>query len=205
MAQMRMKWLGSAALLLLVAAGGWWLASPWWTLKAMRAAAAAHDEAALSAHVDYPALREDMKGEVMKQVTSDGRGAEGLGAIGTLVANAIAGPLIDAAITPAGVAAMFRAERAQGKAARSPETSATPLPRLPAAEDRPVIERDGLNSFRVHGREAGSASLVFHRVGLGWKLAATLRADQVIMNANGAAAARGGKGRIRLRAPCWAT
>ena len=168
---MRGRWLMVVVAALVAATAGWWFASPWWTLKAMREAAAAHDEPALSAHVDYPALREDMKGEVMKQVTTDGRGVAGLGAIGAQVANAIAGPMIDAVVTPRGVEAMFRAENAQEKSGRSPGPSGGPLPKLPSAKDQPIIDRHGLNEFTVRGREAGSATLVFHRDGLGWRLA----------------------------------
>jgi hypothetical protein len=168
---MRTRWLMVAVAALVAAAAGWWFSSPWWTLKAMRAAAAAHDEPALSAHVDYPALREDMKGEVMKQVTTDGRGVAGLGSIGAQVANAIAGPMIDAVVTPRGVEAMFRAESAQEKVGRTAVISGAKLPKLPSAKDQPIIERHGLSEFTVRGREAGSASLVFHRDGLRWRLA----------------------------------
>ncbi|MEO5641501.1 MAG: DUF2939 domain-containing protein [Sphingomicrobium sp.] len=169
---MRLKWLGmGVALALGGAAAGWWFASPWWTLKAMREAAAAHDERKLSAYVDYPALRESLKDDVMRRITTDGRGAEGLGAIGAQVANAIAGPLIDAAVTPQGVQAMFDGEQAARQPGATPETKAGQLPPLPAAKDRPVIERGGLNQFRVHAREPGSATMVFRRDGLGWKLA----------------------------------
>ncbi len=168
---MRTRWLGLMVAALVAAAAGWWFSSPWWTLKAMRAAAAAHDEQALSAHVDYLSLREDMKGEVMKQVTTDGRGAEGLGSIGAQIAKAIAGPVIDAAVTPAGVEAMFRAETAQKKVGQTPEMSGGQLPKLPEAKDQPMIERHGLSEFIVRGRQAGSAGLVFHRNGLRWLLA----------------------------------
>ena len=168
---MRARWLGLMVAALVAAAAGWWFASPWWTLRAMREAAAAHDEKALSAHVDYPALRESVKSNVMRRITTDGRGAEGLGAIGALVADAIAGPLIKAAVTPQGVEAMFRADYAQDKAARTPDTPGVALPKLPPEKDRPVIERHGLNEFTVRGREAGGATLLFHRDALGWKLA----------------------------------
>ena len=92
---MRLKLLGFvAALAVLLAAVGWWFASPWWTLRAMREAAAAHDEKALSAHVDYPALRASVKSEIAKQMAGSGGGEAG-GTLATVVA-AIAGPIVDA-------------------------------------------------------------------------------------------------------------
>ena len=36
----------------------------------------------------------------MKKVSTDGRGSAGVGKIGAQIANAIAGPMIDAAVTP---------------------------------------------------------------------------------------------------------
>jgi len=156
--------------LLVAAVAGWWLASPWWTLTAMRDAARAHDQAKLSAYVDYPALRTDLKEEMMRQMISPGE-TEGGDSVVKLVAATIAGPLIDAAVTPQGVQAMFDSERVAERPGATPETSAGRLPHLPAAKDSPVIERDGLSQFRVHAREPGSATMVFRRSGLGWKLA----------------------------------
>lgn len=157
--------LGLAGLMLL-AGGAWWFGSPWWTLKAMREAAAAHDEPALSAYVDYPALRESMKAQVTKQV-----GGSELGDVGTAIAGIIVGPLIDAAVTPQGVQAMFRADDMRLKAGETPETAGGHLPKVPQAKDNPLVERKGLGEFTLRGREAGSATLVFHRDGLGWRLA----------------------------------
>lgn len=165
---MRLKWLLVAALLLITAAGGWWFASPWWTLKAMREAAAARDEKALSAHVDYPALRVSVKSGISRQMAGPGGGEVG-GTLATVVA-AIAGPIVDAAITPQGVQAMFEVKDATKQEGYAQATKEGVLPNLPAANDRPVIERDGIDQFRVRWQEQGTGTMVFRRYGLGWKL-----------------------------------
>ena len=166
---MRLKWLGFvAAIAVLLAAGGWWFASPWWTLRAMREAAAAHDEKALSAHVDYPALRASVKREITKQMAGSGGGEAG-GTLATVVA-AIAGPIVDAAITPQGVQAMFEVRDVTKQGSAGPATSGGVLPTLSAANDHPVIERDGIDQFRVRWQEQGTGTMVFRRYGLGWKL-----------------------------------
>ena len=166
---MRLKWLGFvAAIAVVLAAGGWWLASPWWTLRAMREAAAAQDEKALSAHVDYPALRASVKSEIAKQMAGSGGGEAG-GTLATVVA-AIAGPIVDAAITPQGVQAMFEVRDGTKPGGAAPATSGGMLPSLPAANDRPAIERDGIDQFRVRWQEQGTGTMVFRRTGLGWKL-----------------------------------
>ena len=166
---MRLKLLGFVAVIaVLLVAGGWWFASPWWTLKAMREAAAAHDEKALSAHVDYPALRASVKSEIAKQMAGSGGGEAG-GTLATVVA-AIAGPIVDAAITPQGVQAMFEVRDGTKQGGAAPATEGGVLPRPPAANDRPAIERDGIDQFRVRWQEQGTGTMVFRRHGLGWKL-----------------------------------
>ena len=166
---MRLKWLGFvAAIAVLVAAGGWWFASPWWTLKAMREAAAAQDEKALSAHVDYPALRASVKSEIAKQMARSGGGEVG-GTLATMVA-AIAGPIVDATITPQGVQAMFEVKDVTKQGGAAPPANGGMLPTLPAASDHPTIERDGIDQFRVRWQEQGTGTMVFRRHGLGWKL-----------------------------------
>ena len=167
---MRLKWLGFvAAIAVVLAAGGWWFASPWWTLRAMREAAAAHDEKALSAHVDYPALRASVKSEIAKQMAGSG-GGEGGETLATVVA-AIAGPIVDAAITPQGVQAMFEVRDVTKQGGAALPANGGMLPRLPAANDHPTIERDGIDQFRVRWQEQGTGTMVFRREGLGWKLA----------------------------------
>ena len=55
------------------------------------------------------------------------------------------------------------------EAAIDGETAAKSVP--VSAGDDPIIERDGFNTFRVHGKDASKGALVFHRYGLRWKLA----------------------------------
>ena len=156
------------AAMLVAALAGWWFASPSWTLQQMRDAASAKDTDRLSAHIDYPALRADLKDEWSRRLL--GASSVDAGSIEGLVAATIAGPLIDAAVSPRGVQAMFDADELQGPAAARVQKRGE-LPRLPAAKDQPVIERDGLSQFRVHARTPGSAGLVFRRYGFSWKLA----------------------------------
>ena len=67
------RWWPALLLILLAAAGaGWWFLSPWIALKGMRDAARAHDVAALTAYVDYPALREDVRGQFRARAAETG-------------------------------------------------------------------------------------------------------------------------------------
>lgn len=162
------KWIGLLAIvvLALIAAGAWWYASPWWTLQAMRDAARERNEAKLSAYVDYPALREDVKGDLRQFALGETAKAQpgGLANLGAALAVAVIDPLVDAAVSPAGVQAMF----AQEQTAKTASTRDAPL--TVKAPDKPVIDREGLNAFRVRNQDPSKGALVFHRFGLGWKL-----------------------------------
>ena len=167
---MRIKWMVLTVAALATVVAGWWLASPWWTLRAMRDAAAAHDEKALSAHVDYSALRASLKAQVKRQMVGTGESG-GTGSVVDVVTAMISGPLIDAAITPQGVEAMFAADDLRKGSDSRAEAPTVLLPRLPSDSERPIVERDGLDQFRVYGRKSPAGKIVFRRVGLGWKLA----------------------------------
>jgi hypothetical protein len=143
----------------------WWYASPIWTLRAMGDAAKDRDQAKLSAYVDYPALRADVKHDMGDYAAAKAgkRFGEPGRALAAYITNAFGDPAVDAVVSPAGVEAMFASEQ-------QIEAAGGRLQAPVHAGDHPVIERDGLSSFRVHGRGATKGALVFHREGLGWKL-----------------------------------
>jgi hypothetical protein len=138
----------AAALLLLLLAGAWWFGSPWWTLWRMREAAEAGDSEALAAYIDFPALRASTREQLGSR----------LGALGGL----IAGPALDAAISPEAL------RLALGKGRESPGGGGSGAGRGEESQPPDVeISRTGASEFRVEGRRS---DLVFRRHGLGWKL-----------------------------------
>ena len=150
--------------LLLAAAATWYFASPIWTLKQMRDAAAAKDSDALSAYVDFPALREDLKADLsvhmMKEAQKEGNG---MGRFGAVMAMAFAEKMIDGMVSPAGVQMMFTAQ----------DKEALKGPHLPVRADTKdiKIERLGFSKFRVKSADAKQeGGMVFERSGFGWKL-----------------------------------
>lgn len=157
--------------LIMAAAAGWWFASPWWALRQMRDAAAAKDVTRLSAYVDYPALRADLKGDVARQLL--GTRSVAAGSVERLVAATIAGPLIDAMVTPQGVAAMFAADTTEAErdgAADDPRRRAQ-LPRAPTQNAEVELDRNGFDEFSVRPSDSSGGTLLFRRAGLGWRLA----------------------------------
>ena len=153
---------GAVVAMLLVV--GWWFASPWWTLKQMRDAAEANDAQALSAHVDYDALRENLKAtvraEMAKEMMAGGSGDDGMEGFGAAFGMAMVEPMIDAMVTPETLAAAFE-QRAEDADNRLPSVG---------EDEEPQITRDGLNRFILHGDDREEGGFIFERRGLGWKV-----------------------------------
>ena len=163
---MSKRWALAAILMVLATAIAWYFASPWYTLKQMRDAAESNDADALSAYVDFPALREDMKSEIMAQVMMEAeKDKSGVGPLGTAMATAMVGPMIDGFVSPAGLRAAFNANRKrQGADSKTKAASAFDI------SNDVEIERRGLEEFTVGSRTRTNGKMVFKRRGLGWKL-----------------------------------
>ena len=156
----------AAAVLIIAAAVTWYLASPGWTLHQMKAAADANDPDALNTFIDYPALREDLKAEIRGQMIAEAqKDRSGFAPFGLAIGSALAGPAVDALVTPAGMRAAFIAKRDQEQVKGAPQ-AASAL-RVP---DDPVIVRRGFSEFLVASKRQPKSGLVFKRHGLSWKL-----------------------------------
>jgi hypothetical protein len=132
----------------------------------MKAAADANDPGALSSYIDYPALREDLKAEIVGQMRAEAnKDKSGFGGIGLAIGKAMSGPVIDGLVTPAGMRAALMAKRDQAQASATLQlTSALRVP------DDPVIVRRGFSEFLVASKKRPKSGLVFKRHGLSWKL-----------------------------------
>lgn len=167
MAKSKTKRAALGALALIIAAGvTWYLASPDWTLRQMKAAADGNDADALNSYIDYPALREDLKAEIMAQMIAEARkDKSGLGGLGLAIGTAMVGPVIDGLVTPAGMRAALIAKREEDQTKAAPR-AASAL-RIP---DEPVIVRHGFSEFVVASKRHPRSGLVFKRHGLSWML-----------------------------------
>jgi hypothetical protein len=163
---------GAIAALLLVAITAW--ASPYWELRQLRAAAGRHDGDAVSAHVDFPALRDSVKTQLAATVHRELGGTSGetnpIAGFGQAVALAFLDPMVDALVSPAGVIAMLENGKVNLAKRRTPAES----------EHQAQKDADGKPKYAVGYRSwdtfvltwtASDGSLVFKRHGLwGWKL-----------------------------------
>jgi hypothetical protein len=157
---------GAAGALLVVAATSF--ASPWWTLRNLQTAVAHRDADAVSAQVDFPALRESVKNQILASMKGDSAqndGANPVAALGTSFAMAVANPLVDLIASPRGVAIMLEHGRI-ALAKRAPQASdANVAPERP----RYAVNYRGWDRFAVKTQDG---SFIFRRAGLwSWKLA----------------------------------
>lgn len=161
----RGKWkIAAVAAALIVAASAtlWYFESPAWTLKGMKDAAQSHDADGLNAYIDYPALRESLKAELMARMMAEAqRDKSGFGALGMAVGSAVVGPMIDGLVSPAGMRTALLANR---------ETNETPAASVLHVPENPVIVRRNFSEFVVTTKDQPDRGLVFRRHGLSWML-----------------------------------
>lgn len=156
----------AAALIVIGSSALWYFESPLWTLKGIKDAAQSHDADALNAYIDYPALRDSLKAELMARMAAEARkDKSGFGALGMAVGSAMIGPIIDGLVSPAGMRAALLAERDQAHSVLAPP-AASPL-RVPK---QPVIVRRSFSEFVVTAKDRPDDGLVFRRHGLSWML-----------------------------------
>ena len=160
---------GAVAMLVLLGATSY--ASPWWRLQQLRDAVSERDATRVAGFVDFPALRENVKAQVMGRM---GAGAPGqdhgglLGNFGRTLAGVVIDPLVDALASPAGVTAMLEAGdvrvRYKTGDGMSPPSSSQDKVRYTLSYrswDRVAIEREG----------GDGGAFILHRHGLwSWKL-----------------------------------
>lgn len=105
-----MKKITIAAAIAILAAGAATWASPYYALHQMKTAVDARDAAALADHVDFPALRDNIKSQLAATMSHSLGALAGsdnpFAALGAAVSNAMLGKMVDAMVSPAGVEAL---------------------------------------------------------------------------------------------------
>jgi len=170
------KWLWLAAALALGLLA-WTAAGPYMTIRAIGDAVQARDAQALAAQVDFPALRSSLKVQLADRIVREagaGAGDNPLAAFGLAVATGLAGGLVDAMVTPAGLGAMMEGRRTWDRVNTGPPASGRD-----ASDDAARRPLDGaehrfesLSRFTaaVHDDAGRPVVFVLTRQGLRWKL-----------------------------------
>lgn len=128
----------------------------------MRDAARSNDADALSGYIDYPALRESLKAELMARMRTEAqKDKSDLGSLARALGVVTLGPLINILVSPAGMRAALLANNQEDM---GPAASALRVPK------EPVIVRRNFSEFLVTAKGRPNSGLVFKRHGLSWML-----------------------------------
>ncbi len=151
----------TAALAAVVAVAAYWYWSPLLTVHLMKEAVRTHDVEAFNSHVDFPALRENMKDEIAGR---PGDGAlDGLGRM-------LGGVVVDALVRPEAVMFVLEHGDFAKKKHRDQPVDDSPRDEPAPGESKPkwVTEREGVNRYVIRNDKI---ALVLVRSGFAdWKL-----------------------------------
>lgn len=165
-----------AVSLLSVAVGVWLYFTPHLAVGSMKDAAQARNAEKLSSYVDFPALKESLKStfnsKLAKEVAAQGQD-EPFAAMGAMFAAALINPMIDAMVSPEGLAMMLQGEKPGTQAGDSQAQNES----TGNEDTNTSMSYEGLNTFVVKvsqkDRPEEQVSLVFQRSGIvSWKLSA---------------------------------
>ena len=158
------------------AVGGYWYYSPYLVLKDMREAAQRKDADAFNERVDYPKLRESMKGQMSALMAENAAASpnNGFAAFGAMLGMALVNQMVEALVRPEVVMrAMQSGDMKQGS--ESPHASGTQS----ETDKKPVewtLERKNVDKIIAYRQEPGQAvdkdfGILFERNGFtDWKL-----------------------------------
>ena len=153
------------------------VAGPYLAINGIREALAERDAGALERHVDFPALRVNMKAHLEDYLVRQGGGiAESgglLGAIGLQVASGLGGAAVDAMVTPLGIGALLQGhatwKRASGQTVDG-DAYGAPQPMDPLRDAQTRYESPSRFTATVKDPAGDPVVAVFQRQGLRWRL-----------------------------------
>ncbi len=188
---MRKAWiLGVLAGAIIIFIGGAYLASPYFAAKALADAAQAGDKGKLDAMVDFPSVRDGLKSQFNAALTANMQNDPDMkdnpfAGLGMMMVPAIADRMVDAVVTPEGIARMAKARRSE-----TTTTEPTPAPTSSTKDDDTVHSYKYVTLDRFRASAAAKSNLkqhvdfVFERRNLfTWKLVKIDMSD-ALLNTN---------------------
>ncbi|MEJ8845053.1 DUF2939 domain-containing protein [Variovorax rhizosphaerae] len=171
----RLYWV-AALVAVLVAAALYF--GPHWTVYRMRKAIEARDATALASQVDFPALKESVKAQLMTKMSglmnSSGLKDGPLAGVGQMLGTGLINQTVDALVTPTGVMLLMQ----QGKfpapgTPGTPGTSPPPASKDPSTAPRYALDFLDFSTVEIRARDGLPARFVLRRHGVFfWKLSA---------------------------------
>ena len=99
----------------------WFYATPYLTLYQFKKAVDAQDAAAISRHIDFPALRESMKSGLAARKETGG--SNPFKSLESTIAGVVTAPMVDALVTPNGIVEIMKGRRLLGSQGRKGQDS----------------------------------------------------------------------------------
>jgi len=161
---------------------GAWLASPYLAIHEIRSGARERDPDRIIRHIDFPALREDLKAQLIgimtrKMQSDPGMAANPFSGLAAVIVVPMVNSMIDAYITPSGIKGMIYATAPSQAPSRSNNPLESTLQRLPSELNDTLssasLNYNGFNRFVVTSKtDAGkNVRFKFNRSGFAdWKL-----------------------------------
>ncbi|WAC64169.1 DUF2939 domain-containing protein [Pseudoxanthomonas sp. SL93] len=169
------KWI-ALALVLLLALLGYVAAGPYLAIHGIRTALAEQDTGRLEKHVDFPALRVNLRAQVEDYLARQAGpeiASNLFGAAALSVANQVLGRGVDTLVTPMGIAAILQGrstwKRAIGETVGG-DTYAPPVPADPLKEASHRYESPSRFTATIPDADGNPVVFVFTRQGLRWRL-----------------------------------
>ncbi len=173
------KWI-VLALVVVLAFGGYVAAGPWLAIKGIRDALATQDVAKLERHVDFPALRVNLRSQLedrlARQAGPDMQSGL-LGAFALGLANQAMGAGVDTLVTPTGIGALLQGRSMWKQAVGDTvdgDTWSAAKPADPLREASHRYESPSRFTATVTGEDGKPLVFVFTRDGLSWRLSNVL-------------------------------
>lgn len=173
---MKTKPLLAALAVAAASVGGYWYYSPYMAFKDIRQAAQRNDSDAFNAQVDYPRVRDSLKGQISARMSQE-LGANqdnGFATLGTMLGMVVVNQMVEAFVRPEMV--MRALQQGQMKSGPNDDRVGQAEP----ADNRKVewaLERKGLDKVIAYSQRPDQAEvdrdvgLVFERYGFSdWKL-----------------------------------
>jgi Protein of unknown function (DUF2939) len=176
------KTLISASLGIIGLFSSWFYFSPYLTVQGIQKAASEKDTQEISKHIDYPALRENIKAQIQtqlqKEMAKQVQSSNPFAAFGMAFAQSMVEPMVNTIVSPGAISAAMQGKSPSAKKdfAKNDVEQAqnTPPPQDPSSEPEISMGYESFNAFvvQVKSKKADQQSLglVFKRNGLDWKL-----------------------------------
>ena len=143
---------------------GWFYYTPYQVVRNMQEAAQAHNASKLASYVDFPAVKENLKAELNGQMLQKLQGNP-LAAVGAVFTSALVNAMVDAMVSPQGLAMMMQGEKPLAASkTETTESSAQPEPGKASNKVETTMGYDGLSQFTVKVYPRGKPEQTIHLV-----------------------------------------